>query len=87
VAKTLIDLDEEALAFAAEALGTKTKKDTVNAALREIGARLRRERALEELIKMGQEGAFDEMLQPDWKQKVRKGRAAGGESWSGEQAS
>jgi Arc/MetJ family transcription regulator len=44
VAKTLIDLDEEAPAFAAEALGTRTKKDIVNAALREVTARARRKR-------------------------------------------
>jgi Arc/MetJ family transcription regulator len=87
VAKTLIDLDEEALTLAAEVLGTRTKKDTVNAALREIGARIRRERALEEMIKMGEEGAYDEMLQPDWKSRLRKGGAVSGESWSGERAS
>jgi Arc/MetJ family transcription regulator len=31
--KTMIDLDEEALALAAEELGTTTETDTVNAAL------------------------------------------------------
>lgn len=35
MSKTLIDLDEELLAQAAELLGTKTKKDTVNRALSE----------------------------------------------------
>ncbi|WP_370063373.1 type II toxin-antitoxin system VapB family antitoxin [Streptacidiphilus sp. MAP5-3] len=59
MAKTLIDLDDEALAFAAEALGTRTKKDTVNAALREVGARARRERALEQMIRLYEAGAFD----------------------------
>jgi Arc/MetJ family transcription regulator len=34
MAKTSIAIDEEALAAAAEVLGTKTKKNTVNAALR-----------------------------------------------------
>lgn len=34
--KTPIELDQDALTAAAEALGTTTKKDTVNAALREI---------------------------------------------------
>jgi Arc/MetJ family transcription regulator len=33
--KTLIDLDEKLLAQAAEFLGTRTKKDTVNRALEE----------------------------------------------------
>jgi Arc/MetJ family transcription regulator len=37
--KTLIDLDDEALALAAEELGTSTKVATVNAALREIAYR------------------------------------------------
>jgi predicted nucleic acid-binding protein len=47
--KTPVEIDEEALATAAEVLGTKTKKDTVNAALREVGQRLARLRALAEL--------------------------------------
>ena len=38
--KTPIAIDQEALATAAELLGTKTKKDTVNEALREVGQRL-----------------------------------------------
>ena len=37
--KTMIDIDDEALDAAARALGTKTKKDTVNAALRMAGDR------------------------------------------------
>lgn len=37
--KTMIDIDDEALATAARALGTATKKDTVNAALRLAGER------------------------------------------------
>lgn len=43
--KTLIDVDDEALAAAARALGTITKKDTVNAALRLVAKR--RERVAE----------------------------------------
>jgi Arc/MetJ family transcription regulator len=39
VARTVIDLDESALALATTALGTRTKKDTVNQALREVGRR------------------------------------------------
>lgn len=35
MSKTLIDLDDALLAQAAELLGTKTKKDTVNRALSE----------------------------------------------------
>nr|WSW45871.1 hypothetical protein OG296_23760 [Streptomyces sp. NBC_01001] len=71
MAKTVIDINEEALALAAEVLGTKTKKDTVNAALEEIGARLRRERALEALIALDEDGAFDKGREPGFKEEVR----------------
>lgn len=40
--KTMIDLDDEALALAARELGTTTKKDTVNAALDFVAERRRR---------------------------------------------
>jgi Arc/MetJ family transcription regulator len=60
--KTPIEIDEDALATAAEVLGTKTKKDTVNAALREVGQRLERLRALAELGQMADRGDFDEFL-------------------------
>lgn len=36
MARTMIDIDEDALASATERLGTKTKRDTVNAALRQV---------------------------------------------------
>jgi Arc/MetJ family transcription regulator len=62
VTKTPIEIDEEALAVAAEVLGTKTKKDTVNAALREVGQRLVRLRALTRLGEMADRGDFDEFL-------------------------
>ncbi|MFG2297092.1 type II toxin-antitoxin system VapB family antitoxin [Streptomyces sp. NPDC048603] len=70
MAKTVIDIDEEALALAAQALGTKTKKDTVNAALAEIGARVRREAALEQLIELTEAGAFDAILDPGFEQEA-----------------
>lgn len=60
--KTPIELDDEALAIAAEVLGTKTKKETVNAALREVGQRLVRMRALARLGEMADQGDFDEFL-------------------------
>ena len=44
MAKTLIDVDEQYLAAAQEALHTETKKDTVNAALREVAALAARRR-------------------------------------------
>ncbi|HEY2549283.1 MAG TPA: type II toxin-antitoxin system VapB family antitoxin [Streptosporangiaceae bacterium] len=44
---TQIDLDDDALAEAMRLSGAKTKKDTVNLALREFAARHRRVAALE----------------------------------------
>lgn len=40
--KTMIDVDDDALARAAAELGTATKKDTVNAALAFVAERRRR---------------------------------------------
>ncbi len=62
MAKTVIDIDDDELAMAAEHLGTKTKKDTVNAALREVNARTRRQRALVELTRLADDGCFDPLL-------------------------
>jgi Arc/MetJ family transcription regulator len=47
VALTQIDIDEDALAEAMRLSGAKTKKETVNLALREFAARHRRVAALE----------------------------------------
>lgn len=60
--KTPVEIDQEALTIAAEVLGTKSKKDTVNAALREVGQRLVRLRALARLGEMADRGDFDEFL-------------------------
>jgi Arc/MetJ family transcription regulator len=60
--KMLIDIDEDALATAADLLGTKTKKDTVNTALREAADRLRRLEALQQLSDAAKAGEFDELL-------------------------
>jgi Arc/MetJ family transcription regulator len=60
--KTPIEIDQDALDVAAEVLGTKTKKDTVNAALREVGQRLVRLRAMSRLGEMAERGDFDEFL-------------------------
>jgi Arc/MetJ family transcription regulator len=61
VAKTLLDVDEDLLAEASSALGTSTKKDTVNEALRQAVevSRERRRRALEDLQRLADEGGFD----------------------------
>lgn len=43
--RTLIELDEEALAVAQQVLGTKTKQDTINRALQEVQDRAERHEA------------------------------------------
>lgn len=60
--KMLIDIDDDVLAAAKELLGTETKKDTVNTALREVTDRRRRALAFAELRAMGERGDFDILL-------------------------
>jgi Arc/MetJ family transcription regulator len=60
--KVLVEVDDDALAEASALLGTTTKKDTINTALRETVQRLRRANALARLSEMGEAGAFDELL-------------------------
>jgi Arc/MetJ family transcription regulator len=62
VSNLYVEVDDEALNEAAEILGTRTKKDTVNAALLEVAKRRRRLKALEELAAMGERGDFDLLL-------------------------
>ena len=59
MSRTVIDLDDEALEEAAKELGTTTKRDTINTALREVTARYRRLRALEEVRELVADGALD----------------------------
>jgi Arc/MetJ family transcription regulator len=61
MAKTLLDLDEDLLAEAAAALGTRTKKETVALALQRVSeeARARRVRALADLLATADSGGFD----------------------------
>ncbi|MDX3641750.1 type II toxin-antitoxin system VapB family antitoxin [Streptomyces sp. MB09-02B] len=59
MSRTVIDLDDDALDAAAKELGTSTKRDTINTALREVVARNRRLRALHELQDLADEGALD----------------------------
>jgi Arc/MetJ family transcription regulator len=56
---TQIDLDDEALNEAMRMMGTTTKKETVNTALREFVARVKRIEALEKLASRAQRGEFD----------------------------
>ena len=59
MSRTVIDLDDEALAEAARHLGTSTKRDTVNAALREIADRRRRAAAVQRMRQMVSDGEID----------------------------
>jgi Arc/MetJ family transcription regulator len=54
VAKTLIDIDDALLEAARGVLGTSTKEDTVNTALREVVASRARSKAVLRLIEWGQ---------------------------------
>jgi Arc/MetJ family transcription regulator len=60
VSNTQIDLDDEALAAAMKLMGTSTKKDTVNMALRDYVDRVRRLEAAERLAERGTRGEFDQ---------------------------
>ncbi|MYW03732.1 type II toxin-antitoxin system VapB family antitoxin [Streptomyces sp. SID3343] len=59
MSNTVIDIDDEALAEAMALLGTKTKKDTVNTALREVAQRRRRRQAMAEMQRSAAEGGID----------------------------
>ena len=59
MSRTVIDLDDELVAAVAQALGTSTKKDTVNTALREVLENRRRALALTRLRAAAADGAFD----------------------------
>ncbi|MBZ4318051.1 type II toxin-antitoxin system VapB family antitoxin [Streptomyces huiliensis] len=56
---TQIDLDDEALAEAMRLMGASTKKETVNAALRDYVARVKRLDAAEKLAARGEQGEFE----------------------------
>jgi Arc/MetJ family transcription regulator len=56
---TQIDIDDEALAAAMRLMGTTTKKETVNTALREYVERLRRLAAADRLAARAARGEFD----------------------------
>ncbi|HWG64363.1 MAG TPA: type II toxin-antitoxin system VapB family antitoxin [Streptosporangiaceae bacterium] len=59
MALTQIDIDEEALAEAMQLSGAKTKKETVNLALREFTARHRRVAALEHYAALAAQWDFE----------------------------
>jgi Arc/MetJ family transcription regulator len=69
MSKTLIDIDEQYLAAAQEALHTGTKKDTVNAALREVVALAARRRDLQRLTSGGLSDLEDDnVMREAWRQ-------------------
>ncbi|MFE3451384.1 type II toxin-antitoxin system VapB family antitoxin [Nonomuraea sp. NPDC059194] len=57
---TRIDIDDETLGKARRLMGTTTKEDTVNVALREYVARVERLEALDRLAARARRGEFDE---------------------------
>lgn len=65
MSRTVIDLDDDLVSSVARELGTSTKKDTVNAALREVLENRRRAMALTRLRDAASEGAFDLALLQD----------------------
>lgn len=65
MARTVIDLDDDLVADVAKALGTTTKKETVNTALREVLDNRRRALALTRLRAAAIDGAFDLELLED----------------------
>ncbi|GAA3017503.1 hypothetical protein GCM10020229_30870 [Kitasatospora albolonga] len=74
---TQIDIDDEALAAAMQLMGTTTKKDTVNTALREYTQRIRRLEAAERLAARGARGEFDEAATAHAAGKRARREAAG----------
>lgn len=65
MSRTVIDLDDELVDAVARALGTRTKKDTVNTALREVLENRRRAVALTRLRAAAADGGFDLALLED----------------------
>ena len=65
MSRTVIDLDDDLVADVARELGTSTKKDTVNGALREVLQYRRRALALTRLREATADGAFDLALLQD----------------------
>ncbi len=70
--RTNIDIDDNLMAEAMKATGQRTKKATVEEALREIVRLNRQRQALKDLQGIGWEGDLDEM---------RRGRFIGEEPW------
>jgi len=61
MAKTLADIDESLLARSQEILGTTTKKDTINGALRELVRRA----AAEDFLTLARAGGLRDAANPE----------------------
>jgi Arc/MetJ family transcription regulator len=77
VSITQIDIDDDALAEAMRLMGTSTKKDTVNTALREYAARIKRLQAAEKLAARAARGEFDDAAAAHEAEKAARRRALG----------
>lgn len=66
MSRTVVDLDDEALALAREELGTESKVATVNAALRRVANQRAAARMLELLDETGAD-LSDEALRGAWR--------------------
>ncbi len=65
--RTLVDIDDDALAAAAAELGTSTKVETVNRALAEIAARPKRLGLLERLRTADDDLTDTEVMRGAWR--------------------
>ena len=74
---TQIDIDDDALAEAMRLMGTSTKKDTVNTALREYAARIKRLQAAEKLAARAARGEFDAAAAAREAEKAARRQALG----------
>lgn len=66
MSKTSVEIDLDKLNQVREILGTESIKDTVNAAFREVI----RVAAVRDLAALGEEGAFDFLLQPGAEERM-----------------
>ena len=66
--RTVIDINDEALAAAAKVLGTKTKVDTVNRALEDIAGRPTRLGFLDALDRFAPDLSDPEVMRGAWRQ-------------------
>jgi Arc/MetJ family transcription regulator len=67
MARTLIDIDDDALEAAKRVLGTRTKVETVNRALAEVAARTRRLAFLDDLDRAAADLADPAVMRGAWR--------------------